>query len=564
MKTLKVFVGGPRSLKALPKSVFAKLDDCIRKGRELLIGDCKGADELIQRYVRQRRYDLVRVYASEGKERCNLGNWNMRTINNYGLTRYFQYDNYINHLEIAEAMALDADCAVMVWDRRSHGTFLNILNMVTLGKPVHAILQDGSAEYDIASFEDIHKLLPARWPLHIQADQPLTRTVIDENGTVHDYKTTLQEFVPSRDLRAYLEKNPLSKRDLIDVVLGSPRPLEAKLAFFEAYSDADDIFHEVVDKMASKLESDPNSGRRRHVRESSFAWFNVLYASCSTHRSAIKKALKALRSSGLNELIYRKDFWDEQPVLYEEHQAGVAPFHTFEEALEDLRFEIEADEVEDPAESDNCWTVFEKWCRTSSGAWNKPYTFYAIGDEVVFFEKKRYNTEGSYWETADRTYSGNPTKQLDLRVPFEVGDIVTLDCRPFAPLAHAIVLEAEGDGSTSCCLPWVLSKSDCRPKDGHPLWGGSALKHGGGLHICIPGYSVLYHLEAFKGELSEDELILREVQEWLGSDPVKGKLLDEALKLDMTADEIRQFMAERPNGNAKTAIPIVPKGEHDE
>lgn len=542
-------------MKVLPEQALFIIDDHMRKDNEILIGDCKGADELVQRFLRRRRYDLVTVYVAEGKERCNLGNWDVRAINFLGRRRIRRDGNYAYCLEKDQAMALDADCAVMVWDRRSRRTFLSILNMVVLGKPVHVVMQDGSAEYDISSFEDVHGLLPARWPLHIPADKPLTRTVVDKNGSVYDCSTALREFVHSRDMRAYLEENPLSKRDLIDVVLGSPRPLEAKLVFFEAYSDADDIFHEVVDMVASRLECDPCFDAGVRIRESGFAWFTVQYASCSTHRNMIKKALKSLHSSGPNELVYRKAFWDEQPVLYEEHEAGIAPFHTFEEALEDLRFEIEADEIENSAGDDNCWTVFEKWCRTSSGAWENPYTFYAIGDEVVFFEEMRYNAEGHYWEVADSTYSGDFTGHLNLRAPFKVGDIVTLDCSPFAPPAHAVVLEAERDGYNDCCLPWVLSKRHRRTKDGHSLWGGRAVKHGGGLHISMPGYSVLYRLEVFKGELPEDEAILREVQEWLDGDPEKGKLLDEALEFDMTADEIRRFIAEQSNGNANVSRP---------
>lgn len=542
---MKVFVGGSKSLKVLPQQALFILDTHMCEDDEILIGDRKGADELVQRFMKQRRYDLVTVYVTEGKERYILGDWNVRAIKCLGRKRRFgRYYNYAHYLEKDRAMALDADCAVMIWDRRSWRTFLNILNMVALGKPVHVVLQDGSAEYDVASFEDVHGLLPARCLLHIPAEKPLTRTIIEKYGTVHSYATALQEFVPSRGMRAYLEENPISKKDLIDVVLGSPRPLEAKLAFFEAHSDTDDIFHEAIDRVVSQLEGNPPRDAADCVCKPGFAWFNVRYASCSTHRDMIKKALKALHSSGPNELIYRKAVWDEQPQLYEEHEAGIAPFHTFEEALEDLRFEIEAEEIEDSAGDDNCWTVFEKWRRSLSGIWKNPYTFYAIGDEVVFFEEMGYNEEGRYWEVWDNTYGGDIAGDLNLRVPFEVGDIVTLDCRPFAPSAHAIILESERGGCADCCLPWVLSKRNRETKDGRSLWGGSALKHGGGLHISMPGYSMLYRLEVFEGELSEGEAILREVQEWLDGDPEKGKLLDEALKFDMTADEIRQFMAE--------------------
>ena len=150
---MRVFVGGSKAIKALPKAMADKLVELMEQDAEIIVGDCKGADELIQRHMRQRRYDLVTVYAVEGKERCNLGNWDVKAISRPWRERRFdRYNNYAYYLEKDRAMALDADCAVMIWDRRSRGTFLNILNMVALGKPTRVVLQDGSAEYDIASF----------------------------------------------------------------------------------------------------------------------------------------------------------------------------------------------------------------------------------------------------------------------------------------------------------------------------------------------------------------------------------------------------------------------------
>ena len=42
----------------------------------------------------------------------------------------------------------------------------------------------------------------------------------------------------------------------------------------------------------------------------------------------------------------------------------------------------------------------------------------------------------------------------DLRnipIPFHAGDIVTLDCRPFAPVSHTVILKI-GDNRDCCCL----------------------------------------------------------------------------------------------------------------
>ena len=51
---MRVFVGGSKALKALPKAMSDKLVELMEQDAEIIVGDCKGADELIQRYMRQR------------------------------------------------------------------------------------------------------------------------------------------------------------------------------------------------------------------------------------------------------------------------------------------------------------------------------------------------------------------------------------------------------------------------------------------------------------------------------------------------------------------------------
>ena len=116
---MRVFVGGSKNLKVLPKAMTDKLVELMDQDAEIIVGDCRGTDELIQRHLKQRRYDLVTVYAVEGKERRNLGNWDVRAISLPRRKRCFgRYNNYACYLGRDQAMALDADCAVMIWNRR--------------------------------------------------------------------------------------------------------------------------------------------------------------------------------------------------------------------------------------------------------------------------------------------------------------------------------------------------------------------------------------------------------------------------------------------------------------
>lgn len=60
-------------------------------------------------------------------------------------------------------------------------------------------------------------------------------------------------------------------------------------------------------------------------------------------------------------------------------------------------------------------------------------------------------------------------------------------------------------------------------------WCELSVKHGGGLHISMPGYSVLYRMEVWDGDLLENEQVLLEVQKWLDGDREKGEALAEAM-----------------------------------
>lgn len=96
------------------------------------------------------------------------------------------------------------------------------------------------------------------------------------------------------------------------------------------------------------------------------------------------------------------------------------------------------------------------------------------------------------------------SSDLNLPVPFKAGDIVTVDCRPFAPVEHMLIVDVSNN--YDCC----------------GLRGGFADKDGE-LHIdsvkhshCFPNYytsrvSPLYKMELSEGELYENETALRSV-----------------------------------------------------
>ena len=527
---MKVFVGGSKSLKSLPEAMLARLREFMGMGAEFLVGDCWGADFLIQRFLAEEgNYRNAKVYATEGEARYNQAHLEVRAVkpelSGWG-RRFCRSDGYGYYSAKDKAMALDADFGLMAWDGRSRGTFINLVNMALLGKPVE-VVNGNSDSSPIKSLENIRGILADRNPSHLSAGDFLPQD---------DYSLALKLFVPSQDMRACLARRPLAKGKAIELALGSPVGLETKLKLFKRLAYTDDVFHEVLDELAVHA-SKPVGSSEEITRIAYNTWLGVRNASFTPHRDEIRKALDVLHRRGVNDLVYRKSVWDEQPELFEEHEQGIAPFATFDEALEDLHFEMDDEEWD---EDSPCWTIFEKWRRAKDGRWVKPYTYYAIEGEVVFFEKNQYDKELHGWTSADCTYCGDFTGTLNIPVPFGPGDIVTLDCRPFAPLRHCVVLEPDREWP-DCCFPRVLSKGDgvC------DLWHNASLKHQAHLHVSFPGYSVLYRAEVYDGELPEDERILKEVGDWIAGDAERGKALSDAVSHGMDDGQLREFMEGR-------------------
>lgn len=321
------------------------------------------------------------------------------------------------------------------------------------------------------------------------------------------YRSTLATFLPSAAMREHLEAHPLTARQLVDLVLGAPVALSAKAAFFEKT-----LVH--------------MGDEECELREE-----------LSTHHDEIAVALGELEHAGPNELLYRKSMWDEQPELYEWHEAGIAPYSSLEDALADLRHEMDEEEWD---EDTGCWNVIEKWRRSDDETWENPYLFYFIRDEAVFFERMKYNACEHWWETSSRTYGGG-VYGLFVSTPFKAGDIVTLDCRPFSPLKYGLVLEPEdSEHRDSSTYPQVLVRLQGDYLD--ERWFELSLKNDAGLEVCLPGYSLFYKAERYKGELPEEYAVFRKLQRMIREDPRWAQRIADAVNAHDCAGQSDEFL----------------------
>ena len=127
---MKIFLSGSKTINSLPERLTALPDGHCQQNCEFLIGDCAGADILMQQYLYDKGYTNVTVYVSGGRVRLKVAAFPVKHIsapaNVKGFAFYRQKDI---------AMVNDCDAAIMLWDGKTRGTCCNIENMKCAGKP---------------------------------------------------------------------------------------------------------------------------------------------------------------------------------------------------------------------------------------------------------------------------------------------------------------------------------------------------------------------------------------------------------------------------------------------
>lgn len=197
------------------------------------------------------------------------------------------------------------------------------------------------------------------------------------------------------------------------------------------------------------------------------------------------------------EIFTLTDAWYDNDIR--EQKTGFdAPYLSFGSVIAHIREELEesGDEYNDLQ-----WYVLEKWIPAGNQELKKTYTYWLIKDQVMYFCNERRQD----------SLLADP----NLPVPFQVGDMLTIDCRPFAPVKRALLLEL-GDNRDCCCLQALCLDE----KTGS--WIIGAVKHRS-LFGQYPLYTPIYRLSRFAGELSPEEQPLLSVQKAIGEEESKGR-----------------------------------------
>ncbi len=375
---------------------------------------------------------------------------------------------------------------MILWDGKSESVFLDILECVEKEQPVRVETADGAVRA-ISTLEDVRRLLPPRNP-----QTELSR---------REYEEILETFLPSEEMRAHLLEKAPGRRQIIDLMLGAPVSLETKAEYFQRLSARDDVFHCVLDGME-------DTSRRPDAK-----WMLEieLDRSFAKHAREIRAALDALCLEP-GELLLLNEAWYDDDYLEDNGSKGSVPFLSVDAALRYLRDEIRDEEWEDEAA---CWTVLEKWAPGENGETEARYRYYLIRDAFVFFEKLERDRQDRWFWFPERGGCCCKGIDLNLPVPYHPGDIVEVDCLPFAPVRHVLLLEVGDDCCGVSCL--------YRTNDGR--WDTGALKHGHFMESYTPMLSPLYRIASYDGPLPTEEQLLRKVRAYLNGSAEKVRQL---------------------------------------
>ncbi len=128
-QVMKIFIGGSRAFSRLNAIIRDRLDDVMKKGCTVLIGDANGGDKAVQQYFADRHYSAVIVYCMESC-RNNVGDWPTRSIEPPSGSTGFSYYSAKDLV-----MSQEAGCGLMLWDGKSKGTLQNMLRLIGARKP---------------------------------------------------------------------------------------------------------------------------------------------------------------------------------------------------------------------------------------------------------------------------------------------------------------------------------------------------------------------------------------------------------------------------------------------
>jgi len=149
-----VFIAGSMKIKHLHPKVKERIDNIVRSGLDVYVGDADGADTSVQEYLRELNHSLVTVFCTGDAPRNNVGCWPVRSITTKhasGTRAFFTAKDL--------AMAEAAEYGLMIWDSKSTGTLSNVLELLCRHKKSVVFVNKDRAFSTVGTVKQLEELL---------------------------------------------------------------------------------------------------------------------------------------------------------------------------------------------------------------------------------------------------------------------------------------------------------------------------------------------------------------------------------------------------------------------
>lgn len=151
----KVFIGGSIRITKLNNDITSRIDNIMHNGYTILLGDAKGVDKSVQKYLQDKLYRSVLVFCMGSQCRNNLAHWESKHV---PVNRNNKKDFLYYAMKDLE-MAKEADYGFMIWDGKSKGTLNNVLNLLKENKKTLLYFYPEKKYWTVDTFDVLKKLL---------------------------------------------------------------------------------------------------------------------------------------------------------------------------------------------------------------------------------------------------------------------------------------------------------------------------------------------------------------------------------------------------------------------
>lgn len=323
----------------------------------------------------------------------------------------------------------------------------------------------------------------------------------------------------SKDMREYLKNRDLdtSVDDMETLIYKAPISLEEKA------------------EMLNRVKADVYEGRKYKVNEEDDETLRDWKTGRQGHRvrnyenycKNIQKALELRTETG----VFTVESGQYSEAVICAHVELEALFASLGEAEQWMREEMQHMEYE--AEDIPEWFEVRLWQKNENGnyvdlccyIYHNGVCCYAVLDRG-YADSQGIDTEIG-WE-------------IQVEVPFQVGDLLEVDARPYGPKYRTMVTGI-GD-NRDCCSLMVITPGP----DG--VWEAGALKHNQVPYFSYPFVSPLYSATRCEGEMEE---IFVQLRAFLGGSEERGRELSEYVNgHELRAEELIAYM-ENAAGNVQ-------------